>query len=82
MTEEQWVQSLDRETPTPEIDVASSVLRDIRLRQVATTEPGLGWPALIATLAGGGAALAAFQVVAALSDPFSGLFDAFKLVLQ
>ena len=55
MNEQQWLKSLDRQAPTPDVDIAASVLRDIRVRQTSSQEPGLGWPALIATLAGGGA---------------------------
>jgi hypothetical protein len=87
MNEQQWLKSLDRNDATPDIDVATSVLRTLRLRGLATSVASdspnpLTWPALFAMLAGSGAALIAFQTVAAFQDPFTGFLDAFKLVLQ
>ena len=82
MSEQQWLKSLDREASAPHVDVTTSVLRDIRLRNASASDSGLTWPALIATLAGSAAAFVALQMVGTMQDPFSGLLDAFKLVLQ
>jgi len=84
MTEKQWLQSLDRDEndPIPEIDVAHAVMRDIRARERAETEPSFVWPALLATLAGAGAVAVAFSTFLAVSDPLTSFLDAFKLVLQ
>ena len=82
MTEQNWIKSLDRETPPPDIDVVADVLRTIRLRQSAAPEPSFAWPALFATLAGSTAVLIAFQTVTSLQDPLSTFLDSFKLVLQ
>lgn len=82
MNETEWLKSLGRDASAPQIDVAANVLREIRVRQNVRSEPNLAWPALLATLAGGGMATAAFWIVASVQDPFMGLFDAVKMVLQ
>ncbi len=83
MNEKQWLQSLDCDQAAPlNVDVATNVMRDIRQRERESTEPSFAIPALIATLAGGGAVALAFSTFLAVSDPLTSFLDTFKLVLQ
>jgi hypothetical protein len=62
-----------------DIDVTSSVLRTIRTRQRMDDDAFL-LPAIFATLAGAVSVIVMLQLN--LTDPFTGLLDAFNLVLQ
>jgi hypothetical protein len=85
MNELEWIKSLDRTGPedAPEVDVANSVMRQIRSRQNAGRDRDpFGIAALLATLAGGGAVAYAVVAWSAFQDPLLNLFDSVKLVLQ
>jgi hypothetical protein len=62
------------------VNVTDSVLRTIRTRQRADDDDAFLLPAIFATLAGALSVIVMLQLN--LTDPFTGLLDAFNLVLQ
>jgi hypothetical protein len=75
MNEIQRIQQLDARIPEPPpIDVSAQVLRAIRQRQSAATEPAPMWlAALLSTLAAAAVLLITLQSVSGVQDPFNDL---------
>jgi hypothetical protein len=83
MNEIEWIKSLDKDSSEPSrVNVANSVMRDIRTIEQPAGSAAYGWMALFATLVGCGAVAFAFQAWVTLQDPLVNFMDSWKLVLQ